>query len=99
MASFLTVNIVTGEDAVPRFGAGVKFRFDEVRGAWVLLAPERLFQPDEIAVDILQLVDGVRTIAVIADTLAARFEASRDLVLTDVSDLLKDLAGKGVIGL
>ena len=77
----------------------MRFRFDEVRGAWVLLAPERLFQPDEIAVDILQLVDGVRTIAVIADTLAARFEASRDLVLTDVSDLLKDLAGKGVIGL
>jgi pyrroloquinoline quinone biosynthesis protein D len=40
------------EDAVPCFGAGVKFRFDQVRDGWVLLAPERLFQPDETAVEI-----------------------------------------------
>lgn len=85
------------EDTIPRFGAGVKFRFDKVRGAWVLLAPERLFQPDEIAVEILKLVDGVRTIAVIADTLAARFEAPRDLILADVVTLLQDLADKGVM--
>ncbi|MFX5656585.1 pyrroloquinoline quinone biosynthesis peptide chaperone PqqD, partial [Acinetobacter baumannii] len=73
-----------GEDAVPRLGVGVKFRFDKVRDAWVLLAPERLFQPDEIAVEILRLVDGARTIAAIADTLASRFEAPRELILTDV---------------
>lgn len=88
-----------GEDAVPRLGVGVKFRFDKVRDAWVLLAPERLFQPDEIAVEILKLVDGVRTLAVIADTLAARFEAPRDLIVADVVTLLQDLADKGVIRL
>lgn len=88
-----------GEDTVPRFGAGVKFRFDKVRDAWVLLAPERLFQPDEIAVEILKLVDGVRTIVVIADTLAAQFEAPRDLILADVVTLLQDLADKGVMRL
>ncbi|AZI37682.1 coenzyme PQQ synthesis protein D [Caenibius tardaugens NBRC 16725] len=87
------------EDAVPRLGAGVKFRFDKVRDAWVLLAPERLFQPDEIAVEILKLVDGARTIASIADTLASRFEAPRELILTDVVTLLQDLADKGVIRL
>ncbi len=88
-----------GEDAVPRLGVGVKFRFDKVRDAWVLLAPERLFQPDEIAVEILRLVDGARTIAAIADTLASRFEAPRELILTDVVTLLQDLADKGVIRL
>lgn len=88
-----------GEDAVPCLGLGVKFRFDKVRDAWVLLAPERLFQPDEIAVEILKLVDDVRTIAAIADTLAVRFEAPRDLILTDVVTLLQDLADKGVIRL
>ncbi|MDE1915922.1 MAG: pyrroloquinoline quinone biosynthesis peptide chaperone PqqD [Sphingomonadales bacterium] len=88
-----------GEDAVPRFGAGVKFRFDKVRDAWVLLAPERLFQPDEIAVEILKLIDGVHTISAIADTLAARFEAPRDLILADVVTLLQDMADKGVIRL
>ena len=88
-----------GNDAVPCLGVGVKFRFDKVRGAWVLLAPERLFQPDEIAVEILKLIDGIRTIGAIADTLAARFEASRDLILDDVMALLQDLADKGVVRL
>lgn len=85
------------EDTVPRFGAGVKFRFDKVRGAWVLLAPERLFQPDETAVEILKLIDGVCTIGAIADTLAARFAAPRDLIAADVVIVLQDLADKGVI--
>lgn len=88
-----------GGDVVPRLGVGVKFRFDKVRDAWVLLAPERLFQPDEIAVEILKLIDGIRTIGAIADTLAARFEAPRDLVLADVATLLQDLADKGVVSL
>jgi pyrroloquinoline quinone biosynthesis protein D len=46
--------------SVPSFRRGVKFRFDAVREAWVLLAPEKLFMPDEIAVEILKLVDGAR---------------------------------------
>lgn len=88
-----------GEDTVPRFGAGMKFRFDKVRDAWVLLAPERLFQPDETAVEILKLIDGVRTMGVIADLLATRFNAPRDLILADVSALLRDLADKGAVRL
>ena len=88
-----------GEDTVPRFGAGVKFRFDKVRDAWVLLAPERLFQPDETAVEILKLIDGVRSMGVIADLLAARLNAPRDLVLTDVLALLQDLADKDAVRL
>lgn len=88
-----------GDDVVPRFGAGAKFRFDKVRDAWVLLAPERLFQPDETAVEILKLIDGVRNMGVIADLLAARFNAPRDLILTDVLALLQDLADKGAVRL
>lgn len=90
---------MTAPDAVPRFCAGVKFRFDKVRNAWVLLAPERLFAPDEHAVEILKLVDGERTLADIADTLAARFEAPRDVIAADVAALLQDLADKGAIRL
>lgn len=99
MLSFPKVNIVIGDNTIPRFGAGVKFRFDKVRDAWVLLAPERLFQPDEIAVEILKLVDGVRTITAIADTLAAQFQAPRNLILADVVTLLQDLANKGIVRL
>ena len=87
------------QDVVPRFGAGVKFRFDDVRSAWVLLAPERLFMPDEHAVEILKLVDGERTVGAIADALATRFEAPRDVIMADVAALLQDLADKGALRL
>ncbi len=67
-----------------------------MRGAWVVLAPERLFVPDEHAVEVLKLVDGVRTLADIIDDLCARFDAPRDVVLSDVAAMLDDLAEKGV---
>jgi pyrroloquinoline quinone biosynthesis protein D len=87
------------EAVVPKLAPGVKFRFDAVRGAWVLLAPERLFVPDEQAADILKLVDGGRSLGDIFDDLAQRFDAPRDLIATDVRQMLRDLADKGAITL
>ncbi len=84
---------------VPAFGIGVKFRFDEVRGAWIVLAPERLFLPDEQAVEILKLVDGRRSLGAIVDDLAARYQAPHELIANDVATMLRDLADKGVIRL
>ena len=87
------------DGTVPALGRGVKFRFDEVRQSWVLLAPERLFVPDEQAVEILKLVDGVRSLGAIVDDLADRFKAPRDLIARDVAAMLGDLADKGAISL
>jgi pyrroloquinoline quinone biosynthesis protein D len=87
------------EETVPKLAAGVRFRFDQVRSAWVLLAPERLFQPDEIAVEILKLVDGQRTLGKITDTLAARFEAPRTVIAADVATMLQDLSDRGALQL
>ena len=84
---------------VPTFGVGVKFRFDEVRGAWIVLAPERLFLPDEQAVEILKLVDGKRSLGAIVDDLAVRYQAPHELIAADVVTMLRDLADKGVIRL
>ena len=86
-------------DKVPSFRRGVKLRFDKVRNAWVLLAPEKLFVPDETAIEILKLVDGVRSIDVIADDLAARFNAPRGLIISDVCAALDDLAARGAVQL
>jgi pyrroloquinoline quinone biosynthesis protein D len=88
---------VTDETAIPGFAAGMKFRFDALRKAWVVLAPERLFLPDEQAVEILKLVDGTRSLGAIIDGLAARFDAPRDLIVGDVATMLQDLADKGVV--
>ncbi|WP_292626448.1 pyrroloquinoline quinone biosynthesis peptide chaperone PqqD [Novosphingobium sp. 17-62-19] len=90
---------MTTESAVPAFRRGAKFRFDAVRDAWVLLAPEKLFMPDEIAVEILKLIDGTRSIDAIVDDLAARFEAPRDMIATDVVAALEDLATRGTLTL
>ena len=88
---------MTDESAIPKFRRGVKFRLDPVREAWVLLAPEKLFLPDETAVEILKLVDGARSVGLIADDLAARYAAPRGLIADDVVATLSDLAAKGAV--
>ena len=90
---------MTAEEVVPRFKRSVKFRFDGVRQAWIVLAPEKLFMPDEIGVEILKLVDGTRSIAGIVDDLAARFDAPRDTIAADVIAALDDLSLRGAIQL
>ena len=90
---------MTGGAAVPAFRRGVKFRFDAVRDAWVLLAPEKLFLPDAIAVEILKLVDGARSIDAIVDDLAARFAAPREQIAKDVTAALQDLSTRGAVQL
>jgi pyrroloquinoline quinone biosynthesis protein D len=84
---------------IPRFATGVHFRYNEVRDSWVLLAPERLFQPDEVAVEILKLVDGARTFGQITDALAAQFKAPRAQIAADVAALLQDLSERGALRL
>jgi pyrroloquinoline quinone biosynthesis protein D len=74
-----------------------RLRFDEVRQRWVILAPERVLVPDEVAVEILQLCDGERTVAQIVDLLAAKYAAERDVIGVDVLAMLRDLAGKGFL--
>lgn len=87
------------ETVIPGFRRGVKFRFDTVRLDWVLLAPERVFVPDAIAVEILKLVDGETSIGGIVDTLAARFDAPRDEIAADVIGVFDTLASRGAIQL
>jgi len=87
------------DSVIPAFAPGIKFRFDQVRNAWVVLAPERAFMPDEQAAEILKLVDGQRSLGTIIDDLARRFAAPREVIAGDVADMLRDLADKGAIRL
>ena len=83
--------------SVPRFAPQVVFRYDERRARWIVLAPERLFMPDDIAVEILKCCDGKSAVAAIADQLAARFKAHRAVVEQDVTAMLQDLVDQGVL--
>ena len=83
--------------AVLRFAPHVRFRFDETRQAWVVLAPERLLLPDEQAIEILQLIDGERGVDNVIDELVRRYEAPREVIASDVVKMLQDLVDKKVL--
>ena len=74
-----------------------KLKFDETRQVWVILAPERVLAPDEIAVEVLQLSDGQRSVANVVDLLAAKYAAPREAIAVDVIAMLQDLADKGFL--
>ena len=82
---------------VPRLPRGVRLRFDSIRNAHVLLAPERAFDLDKIAAEILGLVDGERNIGAIVDELAVKFDADRKTIEADVIEMLADLMNKRVL--
>ncbi|MBB5883531.1 pyrroloquinoline quinone biosynthesis peptide chaperone PqqD [Xanthomonas sp. LMG 8992] len=81
----------------PRLAAGVRLQHDRARGQWVLLAPERVIELDEIAHAIVSRCDGVRSLAAIAAELAAEFEADPAEVERDVSELAQQLHAKRLL--
>ena len=90
-------NISVSEQSRPKLPRHAKLKFDATREVWVILAPERVLAPDEIAVEVLQLCDGVRSVAIMVDELAAKYAAPREAILTDVIAMLQDLADKGFL--
>ena len=89
--------LMVGAASVLSLAPHIVFRFDETRQRWIMMAPERLMLPDEQAVEILKLVDGTANVAVIIDMLAARFNAPREEIAGDVTEMLQDLADKGCL--
>ena len=83
--------------AVLNFAPHVRFRFDERRKAWIVLAPERLLLPDEQAVAILRLIDGKRDVDAIIDELAGQVDAPRETIADDTLPMLQDLVDKKVL--
>jgi pyrroloquinoline quinone biosynthesis protein D len=86
-------------DARPHLPHGVRLVHNEAHGGWVLLAPERIFKADAIAVEIIKRCTGEVTLAEIADDLAKTFSAPRERVLTDMTTLLRGLADKKLLEL
>ena len=93
MPDILKIN----ENVIPKFPKHVKFRFNKARKEWVILAPERLVKLDPIAVEILQLVDGEKTVKIISSELSKKFNAPEETILADVKEMLQDLSDKGFI--
>jgi pyrroloquinoline quinone biosynthesis protein D len=92
------VNVIADESK-PRLPRGVRLTHSEAQGGWVLLAPERIFKADAIAVEILKRCTGEATFAAIVDDLASTFNAPRERISADVSKLLGGLAEKKLLEL
>lgn len=87
------------EEAVPKLPHGVRLKEDKVRGRWVLLAPERVIEPDDIAVEIIKRCDGSATLGAVIDDLAKAFEADRATVANDVKTVVAFLSERRMIDL
>jgi|SRR5689334_13563768 pyrroloquinoline quinone biosynthesis protein D len=90
-------HIIVSEASRPVLPRHAKLKFDETRQVWVILAPERVLAPDEIAVEVLKLCDGVRSVADMAGLLAEKYTAPREAIAADVIAMLQDLADKGFL--
>ena len=93
----MTAAVALVETSVPRLAPGAKLQHDKRRDQWIVQAPERIFVPDQIALEILKRCDGEAPVAAIVDDLAQTFNAPREVILKDVLVMLQDLADKSVV--
>ncbi len=94
-----TIPREVADDSVPRLPRGVRLTDSPAQGGTVLLAPERVFKPDAVALAILRHCDGTATVASIADALSTAYNAPRERVLNDIKTLLGALADKQLLEL
>lgn len=83
---------LVSSDSQPVLLPHVRLYFDPVRQAFALLSPEKVFWPDDVALDILQLCDGERNVKDICQMLAQIYDASPDDVRADVMEFLQDFS-------
>lgn len=89
--------LIVTKDSRLRLPRHIKLRHDEGRNKWLILAPERVFEPDEISIEVLKQCDGERAVSEIAEKLAADYQAPADVILSDIIAMLQELADKGVL--
>lgn len=93
----MNTTLTLDETTILRFPAHSIFRFDERRQCWVVLIPEKLIYPDEIAVDVLRRIDGKTSLDTLVTGLAEEYDAPREVIFEDVRALLTDFIVRGVL--
>ena len=73
----------------PYFPRGVRMRYDAVRERLAVLGPERVYWPDAVSVDILNLCDGQRSISSISAQLAQNYAAPVETIQADVLEFIQ----------
>lgn len=81
----------------PKLPRGVRLKHDEVRGEWLLLAPERVIKANGVARAVLERCSGKLTLQEIIADLAKDFDAPEARIEVDVRALLLSLADKRLL--
>lgn len=97
MSTAQRTRTMIAKDSKPELPRHIKLRHDQGRGRWLILAPERVFEPDDISVEILKRCDGATSVDTIADVLAKEYNAPVQDILKDTISLLQELSDKGVV--
>ncbi len=94
----MSKRLVVSAESIPKLVRHAKFRFDKARDKWIILAPERVFELDDVAYEVISRCDNERSVEQIVDNLCEKFDqVSRDVILTDVTSMLQNLADKGFV--
>lgn len=91
------MSAVVDAGSVMRFPVGVRLQHDRARERWVLQAPERVVELDEIAHAVLSHVDGRSDVEAIVATLAAEYGADAGEIYGDVIELFSHLLEKRML--
>jgi pyrroloquinoline quinone biosynthesis protein D len=86
--------VTLSPDSVPRIWRLARLDYDPARQRPVLLYPEGAVLLNDTGREILELVDGARTVAQIAALLGERYQTD---VTADVTDYLSHLAERELI--
>lgn len=84
-------------DLIPIIPRGVRLHFDKVRDIWVLLAPERTINLDQVGLAILREIDGSSRVSQIAERLAARYDAPVAEIASDLRDFISGLMDRRIL--
>jgi pyrroloquinoline quinone biosynthesis protein D len=79
----------------PRLVDGARLQYDDVRDEHMLLIPEGAVRLNATAAQVLELVDGERSVDDIAAALSERYGGAD--VADDVRELLGGMAQKGLV--
>tara|TARA_B100001105_G_C22346394_1_gene423682 strand:- start:530 stop:832 length:303 start_codon:yes stop_codon:yes gene_type:complete len=98
METSLSERFIVSAESIPKLPRHAKLRFDKARDKWIILAPERVFELDQVAYEVISRCDGDRSVEQVIDGLCEKFDqVCRDVIMTDVTNMLQDLADKGFV--
>lgn len=81
----------------PALPGYVRLHYDELRQRWALLAPEKVFWPDAVGLDILKRCTGEASTDEIVRALSADYAAPEAEIREDVITFLQDWADQRIV--